>query len=423
MFITFSTILKTCRYVILFVLSLFVIYPEANAQEAAPSPMLNVYLDCSGWCYDTYIQTNVDFVNYVRDQDDADIYLRITSASTGTGSEYVLDYRGMGALSSRRDTVIYHSHNTDSSDERRSGLVRRLALGLVPFMIDSDLLDDLTLSYEPSSGEADEPSQAEDPWNSWIFDIELGSSLSLEENESSFGLDFETSAERVTDDWKIQTDLELSPDRERIELSDGTRRVNSDQAEFNGSIVRSIGDHFAVGVFAGFEYSRRGNTTYEYQISPAFEYSVFPYEEFQERRIFIQYRLSPSFRDYDEITIFQKESETLLRQQLSVELEYDQPWGRIDVGVSGANYFHDTSINRLTIDPSLDIRITRSLSFNISSRYTVINDQISLPASDPDDIDVILGQRDQATSYDFFMSFGISYTFGSIFSGAVNPRL
>lgn len=423
MFANHSTVRKTCRNLFLFLLPLFILQPEANAQETTPSSMLNVYLDCSGWCYESYIRTNVEFVNYVRDQDDADIYLRITSASTGTGSEYVLDYRGMGTYSAIRDTVIYHSHNTDSSDERRSGLTRRLAIGLIPFLTNSDLLDDLFLYYEPSeeSGEVLDP--AHDPWNSWIFDIELGSSLSLEENESSFGMDFELSAERVTDDWKIQTDLELNPDRERIELSDGTRRVNRDQAEFDGSIVRSIGNHFAVGIFAGFDYSRRGNTTYQYQISPAFEYSVFPYEEFQERRIFIQYRLSPSYREYDEVTIYEKKSETLLRQQLSVELEYDQPWGRIDIGVSGANYFHDTSINRLTIDPSLNIRITRSLSFRISSRYSVINDQISLPASDPNDIDVILGQRDQATSYDFYMSFGISYTFGSIFSGAVNPRL
>lgn len=390
---------------------------QINSNQSPPS----VYLDCSGYCYSNYIRTNVEFVHYVRDQDDADIYLRITSASTGTGREYVMDFRGLDAFSSRRDTMVYHSLNTDSRDERRLGLVRRLKVGLIPFLTQSEMAGDLIVMYEPS--EETEQQVQEDPWNSWVFDIRLGSSVDVEESESNFGLDGRVEAERITHDWKIRTRIRGRPNRRSIELSEGTRHVNRDRADFDGEVVYSVGNHFAVGLFSSFDYSRRENTRYEFQASPAFEYSVYPYSEFQERRIFIGYRVTPSHRRYAETTIFQKDSETLLRQVLSAQVRYDQPWGRIDIRLSASNYFHDFSVNRLSIRPSFDIRITRNLSFSVFTRYRAINDQISLPAGDPEDIDLLLGQREQATSYDFYFSFGLSYTFGSIFSGAVNPRL
>jgi len=36
--------------------------------------------------------------------------------------------------------------------------------------------------------------------------------------------------------------------------------------------------------------------------------------------------------------------------------------------------------------------------------------------------EVLVRQRQLATGYQYFYSFGISYTFGSIYSPAVNPR-
>ncbi|MEX0994332.1 MAG: hypothetical protein WD599_02325, partial [Balneolaceae bacterium] len=146
------------------------------------------------------------------------------------------------------------------------------------------------------------------------------------------------------------------------------------------------------------------------------------YGEYQERRFLLRYHITPSYTNYFEETVFLKESEFTTEQELSTRLRYDQPWGRIDVSVSGSNYFHDTSINRLEFNPSFNIRIIRGLSVSISGRYRLINDQISLPAGDISDEDRLTGARQQATSYDYSVSFGLSYTFGSIYSNIVNPR-
>jgi len=53
----------------------------------------------------------------------------------------------------------------------------------------------------------------------------------------------------------------------------------------------------------------------------------------------------------------------------------------------------------------------------------LINDLISIPAGDLSIEEILLEQRQQATSYNVSGSIGITYTFGSDFSAAYNPRL
>ena len=114
-----------------------------------------------------------------------------------------------------------------------------------------------------------------------------------------------------------------------------------------------------------------------------------------------------------------------MAQELSTRLRFDQRWGRIDIRVSGLHFFHDTSINRIEFNPSFNIRIVRGLSVNLSGRYRIINDQLSLELPtdvDPNDPSSILQGTQRPTSYDYSVSFGLSYTFGSIFNNIVNPR-
>ena len=51
-----------------------------------------------------------------------------------------------------------------------------------------------------------------------------------------------------------------------------------------------------------------------------------------------------------------------------------------------------------------------------------MRDQISLPAEEATSEEVLVNQRQLATSYRYFLYFGVGYSFGSIFSPIVNPR-
>ena len=86
-------------------LLLLLFFPAGPAMaQSAGRGVPNVYLDCQR-CDFNYIRTNIEFVHYVRDQDDADIYLRITDAPTSGGREYTLHFRGIGTYASRSDTL------------------------------------------------------------------------------------------------------------------------------------------------------------------------------------------------------------------------------------------------------------------------------------------------------------------------------
>ncbi|NOZ55257.1 MAG: hypothetical protein GXO73_00510, partial [Calditrichaeota bacterium] len=51
-----------------------------------------------------------------------------------------------------------------------------------------------------------------------------------------------------------------------------------------------------------------------------------------------------------------------------------------------------------------------------------IHDQLSLPKKGASREEVLLRRRMLATTYSYFVSFGVSYTFGSIYTNIVNPR-
>lgn len=386
-------------------------------------PIPNVYLDCNS-CDVTYIRSNIIFVNYVRDQDDASIYLLINDQRTaGGGREFNLIFSEIGIQGGRNDTLRYVSSSTDTSDERRIGLNRYIKIGLIPFVSKTIAIQSMDVFYEQPTVSDDQDIEIDDPWNNWVFDVNLRSNMSGQAREFNFGLFSGVSAERTTETWKIRSQVRGEIRRRNVELTDRTLNVNRDWGSYWGMVAYSVSDHLSFGAFSGVYFNRTNNIALQTYIAPSVEYNFFPYSEFQQRRFLVQYQISPQFRRYYNTTIFLKDSEFIMQQEVSGRLRYDQRWGRIDIRVSGSHYFHDVAINRLTFNPSFDIRVRRGLSVVISGSYRVINDQLSLEfRGDPNDPISIIEGVQRPTSYDYSFSFGFSYTFGSIYNNVVNPR-
>jgi hypothetical protein len=386
-------------------------------------PIPNVYLDCNA-CDVTYIRTNITFVNYVRDQDDADIYLHIIDQRTGGGGrEYTLIFRGMRDFAGQVDSLRYVSSSTDSGDERRSGLNRYIKIGLVPFVSQTVAIRHLDIFFErPDDTTVEDDEPLYDPWRGWVFDINLRSWLNGVSTEKNYGFHSGFFAEWITHQWMIRARVRGEINRRRVELSDGIGRSNRDWGEYWGLYAYGINDHMSVGLYTRTNFARNSNIKSNVEASPAIEYNFFPYGEYQERRFLIRYRITPSRRVYYERTILGQDEEFLVHQNLFVNLRYDRPWGRVNVNLSGSNYFHDLALNRFEINPSMNIRIVRGFSVSLSGRYRIINDQISLPGAAQGDECFALGNCQRPTAYDYNVSFGLSYTFGSIYNNVVNPR-
>jgi len=112
----------------------------------------------------------------------------------------------------------------------------------------------------------------------------------------------------------------------------------------------------------------------------------------------------------------------LWNQALSLEIEFNEPWGTAEVGLEGSHYFHDFSKNRLNFDAEVTVRIVKGLSFDVEANYSIIHDQLSLAKGEATLEEILLERRELASEYDYRFEIGLDYSFGSIFSNVVNPR-
>ena len=388
---------------------------------------LNLFTDCE--CNETLLKQELNYVNHTIDPVSAQVNLFIvTNYLSNGGRVYDLQFKGQQELAGNSLSFKVSTTAVMTGLERDEYLNKRIELGLAGFLAGTDYADmvDLTAEVpdEPTVAEAAETEVVRDNWNNWIFEAQASVSANTESqrSKSQFRLGFD--ADRTTPDWRLRFSPNFFYRVERVTQSDGTEvtSIRRDQW-FDGRVVKSIGNHWSVGFFPGVNSSTYSNIDLGVSIMPAIEYNIFDYNEVPFKEFTIAYRLGWIYNRYTEPTVFLKTEESLARQSLDVDLRLRQRWGSIFAGLSAGNFLNDFSKNRMALDARANVRLVKGLSISISGSYDIINDQISLPAGEISDTDLLLGQVQLATNYSADISFGFSYTFGSLFNNVINTRL
>jgi len=399
---------------------------QAGEQEGAQTvnQRLHVFLDAQARGIDRdYIRTELDWVDWVRDQRDADVHILITTQGAGSGgSAYTFDFIGRGRFAGLSDTLTHVSSQTDTQDEVREAVARVLRMGLVPYLMRTEMAGRIDLDLGEMEKE-EEVTPQEDPWNYWIFRLGLSGNVEEESSSQERSVDGSFSARRITSEWKTEFEIEGDYGEDRRELSDGVVLNFTHDLEFDALIVKSLGPHFSAGLRFDVSSDTRTNQRLNVRGAPAFEWSFFPYEEFTRRQITLQYTVGGDYFDYYEETIYGKTEERQMDQSLELSLEFTQPWGTARTSLEASHYFSDLNKYRLSAFSSWDIRLFRGFSLNLFGRGSRIHDQLYIPAREASDEEVLLRIRRLQTSYDLEFRIGLSYTFGSIFNPIVNPRL
>src|SRR6266699_5127412 len=88
-------------------------FSSATAQQppppdsAKPAVKLRVFLDC-GFCDFDFMRTEINFVDYVRDRQDAQVHILVTNQPTGGGgTEFTLHFIGLRELTNMSDPLRY----------------------------------------------------------------------------------------------------------------------------------------------------------------------------------------------------------------------------------------------------------------------------------------------------------------------------
>lgn len=406
--------------ILLFIFLIPFVSTSQVAQE--DETQMRLFIDCN--CDRNYLRQEISFVDHVRDQSLANVQLFIYDVANGSGGRtYLLDFKGVKVYSEIENELSYDTTPNMTPDEVRKGLVEKIKLGLLRYIVESDLAYKITYSVNGEDTGVIEQTIVEDPWNNWIFEIYGEAELNKESSRNEFEYEVGFESDRVTEKWRIRADLELNQATSRFQQNNETFTSERLRYSADASIVRSLTDHWSTGIFAGARHNTFTNQNFSTYIRPAIEYNIFPYREVLQRELVFAYRIGYFFNDYIDTTIFEKDSEGIFNHSMDIQLRYRQPWGNIYTRLRGSTFLEDFNKNRVQLFSRLSVRIFKGLGVTFSGNFEVIRDQINLPAGDASIEDVLLQQKQIATDFELGFRVGLSYTFGSAFNNIINNRL
>jgi hypothetical protein len=367
-----------------------------------------------------FIKKEITFINYVRDLKEADVYLIISFEDTGSGGALItVYYVGQGKYSSMNDTVKIITSTDDTEDIIRKKAVSSLKMGFMRYMLKTPLSEFFDIRFTQPVKEIVET----DKWNNWVFRANLSGSLNGEKRYKSINLNESFSANRVTEKFKFLSSVRTSWSKQKYELADSTFQYDYTRSYgLNTYYVKSINDHWSAGFSSGLSATSYGYLDLQFRITPAIEYDIYPYTESTRRQFRIMYEIGYLFNNYSDTTIYNKLTENLGLHRLSASWQVVQKWGSVDLTLRWNNYFHDWTKNNLNVNLYMSVRIFKGLNINFSGSASIVNDQLSLPKAGVSDFDILTRRRMTETKFNYYGYFGFSYTFGSIYNNAVNPR-
>src|SRR5262245_25318037 len=119
------------------VVLLSILAGQADAQQ--PVSRLRVYLDCQD-CFQNYLRDEIDWVDYVRQREDADVHLLSSSATTGAGGrEVVLRFVGVGRFEGTDRELRAISEVAEPEDLRRERVLQTVTVGLLGYLVQQGL--------------------------------------------------------------------------------------------------------------------------------------------------------------------------------------------------------------------------------------------------------------------------------------------
>jgi hypothetical protein len=382
---------------------------------------LRIFIDCEN-CDFNYIRNNIKFVNFVREPHLAHIHILISEQKTASeGRKFSLRFLGRQNYAGMDQNLVYTSPLTDTEDKLRRGLIQILKMGLMPYISQTSMANMLDIKYNENEVNAARK-QDDDGWKYWVFHIDLEGEFQAEESQNELDVASSISAERITEIWKIKSELIYEHQQESFKDNDEKITGKRKEWEAEAEIIKSLNSHWSVGLFGRYNFSTYKNINLSLGLAPGIEYNFFPWSQ-SDRRIFsISYSAGVRSFQYDEVSLFNKTKETLSYGRLRIELGLIQPWGDVDASLENSHYFHDLSKNLLNLETDLSFRIAKGLAFKLEVKAESIHDQLYLPKGDATLEEILLKQKKLATTYEVSVLFGLRYSFGSIYNNIVNRR-
>jgi hypothetical protein len=400
------------------------------AQEKRPMK-LKVFLDCRTRCDFNYIRSEINVVDYLMNQNESDVHILINNQVTGGGGGNTqIIFYGQKKFSSMLDTLSYSYPPNQAASETRGIMLQYLKLGLAPYLAKSIMATQVEIVTKVEEDQLTLLKNLDktptDPWRYWTQIFGVNGNLRLDQLYQTLRTSGYFQATKMTEDLKIR--FRVSGGREvstyKYETDSGSTKTVVDNSDFNARhfIARGIDNNWTYGYETSFTNSTFANLKGSLYFSTGIERSLFPYSRINNKFIALRYGLDIRDNHYYDTTIFAKKKEVLFGQKMILSLKYNQKWGYLEGGLRYRNYFHDWALYNISLNSSLNIRLTSALSVNVDLYGALVHDQVNLAQGEASKDDVLTRKRQMASAYNFATWFGVNYRFGSSINNFVNPR-
>lgn len=375
---------------------------------------LNVFMTSS-----SYIKKEINFINYVRDLKEADLYIISTYQATGSGgAEYTYFLVGQNKFTGMNDTIKVYFFTDDTEENIRIKQVQALKMGLMRYVLKTPLAKFFDIRFTEQVSE----SVATDKWKNWVFNVSLYAYLDGEKSYKMAFLDGSFSASHVTEKNKFEFDYSYGWNNSDYDI-DGTIINSYSRSQYAEMLyVKGLNDHWSVGSMIEASSSVYSNYNLSLSLSPAIEYDIYPYAQANRHQLRLLYKAGYEFNNYHDTTIYNKTYESLGLHSFQAAYKVVEKWGSINLRLQWSNYFHDWSKNNLGLNGSMNFRIVKGLTFTIGGSVNRIHDQLSLVKGGASYEEMLLRRREIETQYSYYTYCQLNYTFGSIYTNVVNPR-
>ena len=394
-----------------------------NSDTTSSAPNLpKVFMICE-FCDQDFYKNEIAYLIFVRDQRLADYTVLFRVIQTGSGGEeYSLEFVGKNGFEGITVNEKFNSTPNMSQNDVREGLLAALKRGSLHYLIRSPLASKINYTVDGLNSEHKSDS-IRDKWDLWIFNLNTNLFGNGQEYNRNFNLGASVSANRTSEKNLFEAGFWYNNNSAvyEIEGQEPFRYSIRQFGAYNQDAI-TLGDHWAVGYSTDFFSSTVTNMRSNISFSPAIEYNIFPYVESTKRQFRFNYKAGIQHVDYVNVTYRNQMNDLFLSQSFSARYRLVKNWGNVGVGVGLKHLFDQEHFFNVNFSPSISWNIFKGFNFNVQGNYSIVRDQFFLKMEDVSSEEILTGQIQLKSAYNFFVFMGISYSFGSIYNNVVNVR-
>jgi hypothetical protein len=386
------------------------------------STIPKVFLICD-FCDLDFYKNEISHLVFVRDQRLADFSVLFTVINTGSGgSEFGLEFNGKNKYVGITAREKFNSTPNMSQNDIREGLLAALNKGSLHYLIHSSLAPQI--KYEIVGLNNQQPADSiRDKWNLWIFNVSANIFGNGQEYTNNLSLGASFSANRTSEKNLFEAGFWYNNNSSVFKL-EGMEPIKYNILTYGiySQDAISIGKHWALGYNSGIYAETVSNLKSNLIVAPTVEYNIFPYSDAMKKQFRLNYQVGFSQAKYVDLSYRNRMSDLFLLQNINIRYQLVKNWGNIGVGLGFKHLYDNEHFYNLNFSPSISWNIVEGLNFNVFGSYSILRDQYFLKLEDVSSTEVITGQIQLKSAFNYFISMGINYSFGSIYNNVVNVR-